>query len=92
MEQGPWLFLQQNYSQVSRYGGRTVPCAHGNSYQAVSANMACQSGNFAIADLDRKADYGPPNGLCIDPREAQFDRRAERENPGSTRRPVRPVT
>jgi hypothetical protein len=28
--------------------------------------MACESGNFTIADLDRKADYGPLNGLSID--------------------------
>jgi hypothetical protein len=28
--------------------------------------MACESGNFTIADLDRKADYGPLNGLCTD--------------------------
>jgi hypothetical protein len=25
--------------------------------------MACESGNFTIADLDRKADYGPLNRL-----------------------------
>jgi hypothetical protein len=24
--------------------------------------MACESGNFTTADLDRKADYGPLNG------------------------------
>jgi hypothetical protein len=28
--------------------------------------MACESGNFKIADLDRKADYGPLNGLSAD--------------------------
>ena len=28
--------------------------------------MACESGNFTIADLDRKADYGPLNGLSTD--------------------------
>ena len=28
--------------------------------------MACESGNFTIADLDRKADYGPLNGLSAD--------------------------
>jgi hypothetical protein len=28
--------------------------------------MACESGNFTIADLDRKTDYGPPNGLSTD--------------------------
>jgi hypothetical protein len=28
--------------------------------------MACESGNFAIADLDRKAGYGPLNGLSTD--------------------------
>jgi hypothetical protein len=27
--------------------------------------MACESGNFTIADLDRKADYGPLNGLSL---------------------------
>jgi hypothetical protein len=40
--------------------------AQGNSYQPVPANMACESGNFTIADLDRKAGYGPLNGLCTD--------------------------
>jgi hypothetical protein len=28
--------------------------------------MACESGNFTIADLDRKAHYGPLNGLSTD--------------------------
>jgi hypothetical protein len=28
--------------------------------------MACESGNFTTADLDRKADYGPLNGLSTD--------------------------
>jgi hypothetical protein len=46
--------------------------------------MACESGNFTIADLDRKADYGPLNGLSTDLVKLNFDRRAERENPSST--------
>jgi hypothetical protein len=45
--------------------------------------MACESGNFTIADLDRKADYGPLNGLSTDLVKLKFDRRAERENPGA---------
>jgi hypothetical protein len=28
--------------------------------------MACESGNFTIADFDRKADYDPLNGLSTD--------------------------
>jgi len=46
--------------------------------------MACESGNFTIADLDRKAGYGHCMDWSADPLEAQFDRRAEMENPGST--------
>jgi hypothetical protein len=46
--------------------------------------MACESGNFTIADLDRKADYGPLNGLSIDL--AKLNSVGEREGkpPGST--------